>query len=85
MKVIGLTQQEQDDIFRLLAAILWIGNVQFREEESGSAAIVDPGVTDFAAYLLQVDGVALNKVRGYNIAKQLEHLPLTPSRLYLFV
>ncbi|EGX49579.1 class II myosin, variant 2 [Orbilia oligospora] len=69
MKVIGLTQQEQDDIFRLLAAILWIGNVQFREEESGSAAIVDPGVTDFAAYLLQVDGVALNKALSIRIVE----------------
>lgn len=62
MRIIGLTQQEQDDIFRLIASILWIGNVQFREDASGNAEIIDPGVTDFVAYLLQVDGAALHKV-----------------------
>ncbi|KAK6541237.1 class II myosin [Orbilia ellipsospora] len=69
MQVIGLTQQEQDDIFRLLAAILWIGNVQFREDASGNAEITDPGVTDFAAYLLQVDGAALHKALSIRIVE----------------
>src|SRR4051794_32282860 len=31
MKIIGLSRHEQDNIFRMLAAILWLGNVQFRE------------------------------------------------------
>ena len=62
MRVIGLTQTEQDQIFRLLAAILWIGNVQFTEDDSGNGAIVDAGVTDFVAYLLEVDGAAVQKV-----------------------
>ncbi|KAF3905552.1 Myosin-1 [Arthrobotrys entomopaga] len=69
MQVIGLTQQEQDDIFRLLAAILWIGNVQFREDASENAEITDPGVTDFAAYLLQVDGAALHKALSIRIVE----------------
>lgn len=54
MKIIGLGQPEQDDIFRMLAAILWIGNIQFREDESGYAAVSDQSVVDFAAYLLEV-------------------------------
>lgn len=53
MKVIGLAQSEQDSIFRMLAAILWIGNIQFREDQSGYAEVVDRSVVDFAAYLLE--------------------------------
>ncbi|KYK56697.1 myosin-5 [Drechmeria coniospora] len=54
MNVIGLAQSEQDEIFRMLAAVLWIGNIQFQEDESGYAAVADQSVVDFAAYLLQV-------------------------------
>lgn len=61
MKVIGLQQAEQDNIFRMLAAILWLGNVSFREDDSGNAAIVDQSVVDFVAYLLEVDAAHVNK------------------------
>ena len=55
MKVIGLTQEEQDNIFRMLAAILWTGNLVFREDDSGYAAVSDQSVVDFLAYLLEVE------------------------------
>ncbi|CAG8974101.1 hypothetical protein HYALB_00011623 [Hymenoscyphus albidus] len=55
MKVIGLTQGEQDEIFRMLAAILWTGNIQFAEDKDGNAAVTDQSVVDFLAYLLEVD------------------------------
>ncbi|TVY90443.1 Myosin [Lachnellula willkommii] len=55
MKVIGLTQAEQDEIFRMLSAILWTGNLQFREDDDGNAAVVDQSVVAFLAYLLEVD------------------------------
>ncbi|CAI6331494.1 unnamed protein product [Periconia digitata] len=61
MKVIGLSQAEQDNIFRMLAAILWLGNVSFQEDDSGNAAIVDQSVVDFVAYLLEVDSAHVNK------------------------
>lgn len=61
MKVIGLLQPEQDSIFRMLATILWIGNISFVEDESGNAAIRDEGVTNFVAYLLEVDAEILKK------------------------
>jgi myosin-1 len=54
MKVIGLSQAEQDEIFRMLAAILWTGNIQFVEDKDGYAAIADQSVVDFLAYLLEV-------------------------------
>lgn len=61
MKIIGLTQQEQDNIFRMLALILWIGNISFVEDENGNAAIRDDSVTNFAAYLLDVNPEILKK------------------------
>ncbi|MCJ1445284.1 MAG: class II myosin [Stictis urceolatum] len=69
MKVIGLSQDEQDNVFRMLALILWLGNVTFREDDSGNAAIVDQSVVDFAAYLLEVDSVHLNKALTIRIVE----------------
>ncbi|WPK25200.1 hypothetical protein PUMCH_002504 [Australozyma saopauloensis] len=61
MRVIGLNEAEQDNIFRMLASILWIGNISFVEDEQGNAAIRDESVTNFVAYLLQVDAQTLVK------------------------
>lgn len=61
MQVIGLTQEEQDNIFRMLALILWIGNISFQEDENGNAAIRDESVTTFVAYLLEVNPEVLKK------------------------
>lgn len=55
MKIIGLSKAEQDNIFRMLAAILWTGNLVFREDDSGYAAVTDRSVVEFLAYLLEVD------------------------------
>lgn len=62
MQIIGLTTDEQNSIFRVLATILWLGNVDFVEGDDGNARISDTGVTDFASYLMQVDSGALQKV-----------------------
>jgi myosin-1 len=61
MKIIGLSQAEQDEVFRMLAAILWAGNIQFREGDDGYAAVSDQSVVDFLAYLLEVTPAALIK------------------------
>lgn len=62
MNVIGLSNDEQNSIFRVLATILWLGNVEFVEGDDGNAMIADTGVTDFAAYLMEVDSTQLQKV-----------------------
>lgn len=59
MNVIGLLQSEQDNIFRMLALILWIGNISFVEDEHGNAAIRDDSVTTFVSYLLEVESEVL--------------------------
>ena len=32
---VGLSEREQEDIFRLVAAVLWMGNISFEEDTSG--------------------------------------------------
>ncbi|RJE26934.1 hypothetical protein PHISCL_00741 [Aspergillus sclerotialis] len=61
MGVIGMTEPEQDDVFRMLATILWIGNIQFVEDDSGNAAVSDQSVINFVAYLMEVDPAQVNK------------------------
>ncbi|KAF8978612.1 class II myosin [Entomortierella lignicola] len=61
MRVIGLSQHEQDEIFRMLAVILWLGNVQFSEDDNGSAVITDNEVITFIAYIMEVDAELLIK------------------------
>lgn len=67
MQIIGLGQTEQDQIFRLISAILWIGNIDFVENEEGNGAIRDASVTNFVAYLLDVDAEAIEKALTYRI------------------
>jgi myosin heavy subunit len=41
MKVIGFTAEEQHEIFRLVTAILYLGNVQFIDDGKGGSTIAD--------------------------------------------
>ncbi|EIE91065.1 hypothetical protein G6F46_008504 [Rhizopus delemar] len=61
MGIIGLQKHEQDEIFKILSVILWLGNIVFSEDESGNAAISDMDVANFIAYLMEVDCEALAK------------------------
>lgn len=69
MRVIGLSEAEQDDIFRMLAAILWIGNVTFVENDEGNAAIADQSVVDFVAYLLEVESAHVHRALTIRIVE----------------
>lgn len=62
-----MSEEEQDNVFRLLATILWIGNIQFVEDDSGNAAIMDQSVVDFVAYLLEVESPQVNKAMTIRI------------------
>lgn len=61
MQVIGLTPQEQNDIFRMLAIILWLGNLVYEESDDGNSKVEDPGVTEFIAYLMETDAATVEK------------------------
>ena len=69
MKVIGLMKNEQDNIFRLLAAILWVGNITFRENDQGGVDIADQSVVDFVAYLLEVESAHVHKAMTVRIVE----------------
>lgn len=62
MGVIGLTPDEQNEIFKMLAIVLWLGNVQFEEMDDGNSSITDTGVTDFVGYLMEADSALVQKV-----------------------
>jgi myosin-1 len=88
MGVIGLSQDEQTEIFRMLAIILWLGNVQFDEREDGNSTITDTDVTDFVAYLMEVDSGLVQKVLTSKIVEtqrggrrgSIYDVPLNPSQ-----
>lgn len=67
MNVIGLSQAEQDNIFRMLATILWLGNCTFVEDDQGNAVVQDQSVVDFVAYLLEVQPALVNKALSIRI------------------
>jgi myosin-1 len=62
MNIIGLTGEEQNEILKMLAIILWLGNVQFQEGEDSNSDIMDTSVTEFVAYLMEVDAARVQKV-----------------------
>lgn len=62
MQVIGLSAEEQNDIFRMLATVLWLGNVQYTEKDDGNAQVADPSVTEFIGYLMETDAALVEKV-----------------------
>ncbi|KAI9840971.1 MAG: class II myosin [Sclerophora amabilis] len=88
MKVIGLSQAEQDDIFRMLSAILWLGNVSFAEDDNGNAAISDSSVIDFFAYLLEVESAHVQKALTLRVVEtarggrrgSIYEVPLNPTQ-----
>ncbi|KAH9473668.1 hypothetical protein MJO28_000495 [Puccinia striiformis f. sp. tritici] len=55
MQTIGLSADEQSNILRMLATVLWLGNVQYAENDEGNAYVVDESVVEFVGYLLEVD------------------------------
>ena len=69
MQVIGLTDQEQSEIFRMLAIILWLGNVQFAEKDDGNAEIADTSVTDFIGYLMEVEPALVHKAMTIRVVE----------------
>ncbi|KAI9506281.1 P-loop containing nucleoside triphosphate hydrolase protein [Coemansia spiralis] len=62
MNVIGITVAEQEQIHRMLATILWLGNATFVEGEDGNAGLANKDITNFIAYLLESNPELVNKV-----------------------
>ncbi|KAK7205835.1 P-loop containing nucleoside triphosphate hydrolase protein [Myxozyma melibiosi] len=69
MEIIGLHESEQDSIFKILAIILWLGNLDFVENGEGNASIRDPSVPNFVAYLMGVDASLVEKAMTIRIVE----------------
>lgn len=88
MRALGLSEPEQDDIFRMLAAVLWIGNITFKEDDQGNAVITDQSVVDFVAYLLEVESPHVNRALTIRIVEtsrggrrgSIYDVPLNPTQ-----
>jgi myosin heavy subunit len=61
MTVIGITEEEQKSIKRVLAAILHLGNIVFEDIDADSCSILDDQPLVKACELLQLDSTAISK------------------------
>ena len=68
MQVIGIAGNDQANLFKCLAAILWLGNIEF-QETAGKAAVKNSDVLDFVATLL---GVPASFVGNGLVIRQME-------------
>lgn len=89
METIGITPAEQDNILRVLATILWLGNVSFNEDEHGNSQVADPSVPAFVAYLMEADEGIVSKAltqrtmetkRGIGRRGSVYEVPMNPTQ-----
>ena len=52
MNIIGITKQEQEDIFRIVAAVLHLGNITFGEDDKGNAVVLDASSNSLPFFFL---------------------------------
>ncbi|WBW70616.1 myosin type I [Schizosaccharomyces osmophilus] len=88
MQVIGITEAEQDEIFKVIAIILWLGNIQFQEGPDGGSVITDKSISEFLGYLIGVSAPLIEKALTIRIM-QTQHgsrrgsvyeVPLNPTQ-----
>lgn len=66
MHSLGFADEERDSVFRLLAAVLHLGDLEFEEHgKDGGCIISDSGLGEQVGQLLNVDIQGLNKVFQY--------------------
>ncbi|PSR71058.1 hypothetical protein PHLCEN_2v13027 [Hermanssonia centrifuga] len=88
MQIIGLNDQEQSEIFRMLATVLWLGNIQYTEMDDGNASIADTSITDFVGYLMEVEPSLVQKVMTIRVVEtqrggrrgSVYNVPLNPAQ-----
>ncbi|CAI4228131.1 unnamed protein product [Auanema sp. JU1783] len=68
MKVVGINEESQLEILRLVSAVLHIGNITFIEQNN-YAAVQSPDFLEFPAYLL---GLTTDSIREKLISRRME-------------
>ncbi|OUM68513.1 hypothetical protein PIROE2DRAFT_65913 [Piromyces sp. E2] len=59
LSICGVSEEDQNSLFQIVAGILHLGNIDF-SEENNEAVVVDPRTLEFPAYLLGVSADALH-------------------------
>jgi len=67
MSVVGIPNDEQENIVMLIAGVLHLGNVAFSQDGKGNAAVGDPNVLNFAASMLSVDPYTLTNAMLFRV------------------
>lgn len=61
MQELGWKQEEMDKVYQTLAAILHIGNIQFRETGDRKCSVIDQAPIDYCCELLELDKTVFTK------------------------
>lgn len=77
MKTMEMSQNEQDDLFAIVASVLHMGNVGFTEED-GVAQILKPASVDAVA-TVSTPGMLSSKERNWKLDK-INDFPVTGLR-----
>jgi len=67
MTVVGIPNNEQENIVMLIAGVLHLGNVAFGQDGKGNAAVGDANVLNFAASMLSVDPYTLTNALLFRV------------------
>ncbi|ORX61173.1 hypothetical protein BCR36DRAFT_439738 [Piromyces finnis] len=59
LTICGVSEEDQNSLFQIVAGILHLGNIDFTEENN-EAVVIDPRTLEFPAYLLGVSADALH-------------------------
>jgi len=57
--VVGLSEADKAEIFRVIAAVLWLGNLSFVEDGSERSSLADPAVLQYVTALMECDASLL--------------------------
>ncbi|OAF67597.1 hypothetical protein A3Q56_04676, partial [Intoshia linei] len=61
LKLLNMDEYEVNHVVQILMGILYIGNLQYDENDSSAAFIYDTKVSEMVAYLLELDMTLLNE------------------------
>lgn len=61
MDIMNFGAETKKEILRLVSAIMWLGNISFKDDAKDQAQVVDENVLNMVAYLLQTDAQSLKK------------------------
>ena len=66
MEVMGISAEDQWNVWRIVAAILYIGNITFGQNDKDEAYVLDTSVSATAAYLVGIDAGTFDHVLTAN-------------------